>query len=459
MDCVPVSGMESPATRLEPGMHTFWTVLNRRSLVVAVFLLTASLGTQRSSAQMRDADPKAVKAFAKVIAAVRKVPRTVEEDLVVTTREGELEESAPKLALRWTNVPKKGMKAEFGGFSIRLADGRLQAIHDSRDDLAVDIDDRGSPYYALFSQFRDLPWPGLAMAIGEVKPEDCAMQLHSRAPWLQPTGLVPPVEGEPDSNLRIEFSSDIERMWIDVDPKTDLPRKAEVVIHGGQFVPEGVELVFAYRWIFGPVEDPAAAIALSIVDRERVDAVGLLEGRNDIAAEGLDGGGLLPGRKAPLFELSELDAEAEDVSLLALRGRVVVLDFWATWCGPCRAALPRMAELGRWARENGIPVEVIAVNTSEQSRTLDNRRKRIRDFVTEQRLDADGMRILLDLDGSVADAYAVRGLPTTVVLDAAGQVVTVKTGFGPGSEERLKQDLLDLFEGGDPAPAEGDGLT
>ena len=440
-------------------MHTLLTLPNRRGLVVVVLLLTASLGAHRASAQMRDADPQAAKAFAKVIATVRKVPRTVEEEVVVTTREGELEESAPKQVLRWTNVPKKGMKAEFGGFSIRLAEGRLQAIHDSRDDLAVDIDDRGSPYYALFSQFRDLPWPGLAMAIGEVKPEDCAMQLHSRAPWLQPTGLVMPVEGEPDSGLRIEFSSDIEHMWIDVDLKTDLPRKAEVVIHGGSFVPEGVEFIFTYQWTFGPVEDPAAAIALSIEDRERVDVVGSLERREEVAAGDPEGGGLLPGRKAPLFDLPELQADGKDVSLLALRGRVVVLDFWATWCGPCRAALPRMAELGRWARENGLPVEVIAVNTSEQSRTLDIRRKRITDFVAEQKLDADGMRMLLDLDGSVADAYAVRGLPTTIVLDAAGQVVTVKTGFGPGSEERLKQDLLDLFEGADPAPVEGDGLT
>ena len=440
-------------------MHTPWSIPRGRSLVLAVLLLATTAGHGRASAQMRDSDPKAAKAFARVIATVRKIPRTVEEEVVVTTREGELEESAPKRLLRWTNVPKKGMRADFDGFSIRLADGRLKAIHDSRDDLAVDIDDRGSPYYALFSQFRDLPWPGLAMAIGEDKPEDCAMQLHSRAPWLQPTGVVEPAADDPDAARRIEFSSDVERMWIDVDPKTDLPRRAEVVIHGGQFVPKGVEFVFAYQWTFLPVEDPADAIALSIDDRERVEVVGALERREEIAAGDPEGGGLLPGRKAPLFELPDLEADERDVSLLALRGRVVVLDFWATWCGPCRAALPRMAELGRWARENGIPVEVIAVNTSEQSRTLDVRRKRIADFVAEQKLDWEGMRIVLDLDGSVADAYAVRGLPTTVVLDAAGQVVTVKTGFGPGSEERLKQDLLDLFEGADPAPAEGDGLT
>ena len=52
----------------------------------------------------------------------------------------------------------------------------------------------------------------------------------------------------------------------------------------------------------------------------------------------------------------------------------------------------------------------------------------------------------------MAEAYRVRGLPTTVIIDADGRIVSVRTGFGPGSEERLRSDILDLFEGGDPAP-------
>ena len=439
-------------------MSTTGLMPRRRNLLLLALLLVPMFFWQPVFAQMRESDPEAAAEFEQVIAEVRKAPRSVVETLVVTTREGEVEESAAKQTLLWTLVPGKGLKAEFNGFKIRLADGRMQAVHESRDDLAVDLEDRGSPYYALFTQFGDLPWPGLAMAIGEVKPEDCAMQLNSRAPWLQPTGRV---AGDPEQkkNPRIEFSSDIERMWMEVDARTGLPSRAEVVIHDGQFVPEGVEIIFTYQWTFGPVEDPVKSMALPIEGRERVDMVGALERRAEVAAGEADDGGLLPGRKAPLFDLPELDAGAREVSLLRLRGRVVVLDFWATWCGPCRAALPRMAELGRWAEKNGIPVEVVAVNTSEQSRTLDLRRKRIEAFVQEQKLDSQGMRMVLDLDGSVADAYAVRGLPTTVVIDATGRIVTVKTGFGPGSEERLKQDLLDIFEGGDPAPAEGDGLS
>ena len=101
-----------------------------------------------------------------------------------------------------------------------------------------------------------------------------------------------------------------------------------------------------------------------------------------------------------------------------------------------------------------MPVTVVAVNTSEQTRTLENRRMRLQGFLEESELNLDGLGIALDLDGKVAEGYGVRGLPTTVVVDADGRIVSIKTGFRPGDEERLKEELLDLFEGGDEEPAD-----
>ena len=163
------------------------------------------------------------------------------------------------------------------------------------------------------------------------------------------------------------------------------------------------------------------------------------------------------GVAAPDFDLPGL-AEGR-IRLDDLEGKVVVLDFWATWCGPCRAAMPRMAELGRWAEDHGIPVEVVAINTSEQSRDLETRRKRLSEFLPGQAWDLEGLSIALDLEGETARAYGVRGLPTTVIIDAAGRIVSTKSGFGPGSEEALRDLLLDLFEGGDEPEGAVDDIS
>ncbi len=427
---------------------TFNPLWRRWSVVMISFGVLLTTG--RADAQMRDEDPAASEALAAVIKAVRAEARVIREKVVVSTVDGDDIASAPPREAVWTFVPERGMVGGFDGFRIVLSEGRIRTIHDSSEGLFFENADGGSRYYALLNAFSDLPWPALALGLGEPIPAECAMQLHSRAPWLQPTS-VEMVDVDGNARRRIGLSSDYEEMRIDVDPKTNLPVTASVRIHDGLFVKDGIELEFDYTYDFAPVPDADAAFRVPVRDRQRVDSIAALARPAPLAAgDRPRGEGLAPGRTAPDFDLAGLGAERFKLS--DLKGKVVVLDFWATWCGPCRAALPSLAELSKWGIENDLPLDVVAVNTSEQSKALETRRKRIGAFLTEQGPGVDGLRVALDLDGQAARAYRVRGLPTTVIIDAEGRVVSVRSGFGPGSEERLREDILNLFEGGDPPP-------
>jgi thiol-disulfide isomerase/thioredoxin len=125
------------------------------------------------------------------------------------------------------------------------------------------------------------------------------------------------------------------------------------------------------------------------------------------------------GRPAPEFALRRLDGESVDLS--ELRGRPVVLNFWATWCLPCRAEMP---ELDALARERP-DVMVLAVDVQEDA-------AQVVSFRNELRLS---LTIALDGDGRTWAVYQSRGLPTTYLIDRAGTIRDVQVG-------PLTRDLL-----------------
>jgi peroxiredoxin len=116
-----------------------------------------------------------------------------------------------------------------------------------------------------------------------------------------------------------------------------------------------------------------------------------------------------PGTEAPDFTLNDLSGAA--VRLSELRGEMVVLHFWATWCPHCRTEMPILAEMERDAKTRHL--RILAVNLGESPR-------RVRRYLEENRLS---LTVLMDGKGKAAQRYAVTGLPATILVDPSGRIL------------------------------------
>jgi peroxiredoxin len=124
----------------------------------------------------------------------------------------------------------------------------------------------------------------------------------------------------------------------------------------------------------------------------------------------------LEGKAAPDFKLKGMDGK--EVALSGLKGKVVVLDMWATWCPPCRASLPHLDKLYQSVKDKG--VNVYAVNVQEEADDVEA-------FVKKTNLTVP---VLLDKDGAVSQAYKASAIPETIIIGKDGKVAKVFIGFG-----------------------------
>ena len=122
-----------------------------------------------------------------------------------------------------------------------------------------------------------------------------------------------------------------------------------------------------------------------------------------------------PGTPAPPFALST--ASGETVALAALRGRVVYVDFWASWCAPCRRSFPWMNAMQ--ARYAGEGLVVVGVN-------VDKRRVDAQRFLRDT---PASFAVVYDAEGATPSAYDVRGMPSSYLIDRRGNVAAVEEGF------------------------------
>jgi thiol-disulfide isomerase/thioredoxin len=145
-----------------------------------------------------------------------------------------------------------------------------------------------------------------------------------------------------------------------------------------------------------------------------------------------EAGGLAPAYAAPTLA-------GDTLALEALRGRVVLLNVWATWCAPCRTEMPALERLYRRFRARGLEVVAVSVDAAPLGSAADV----VRPMVEELGVS---FPILLDPDGVVSRRFGVTGLPTTLLIGRDGRVLDRLLGPAPWDEAPYAETIRRALE-------------
>jgi peroxiredoxin len=146
---------------------------------------------------------------------------------------------------------------------------------------------------------------------------------------------------------------------------------------------------------------------------------------------GCGGQNSLVGKPAPDFQFGGSDEQP--VSLSDLQGSPVLLNFWATWCGPCRGEMPYLQQV--WDEWQARGLVLLAIDIMESS-------SEVQSFMQSQGLF---LPVLLDSDGAIAAKYGIHAIPTTFFIDSSGVIQEVREGAFP-SAAAIEKSLSQLFD-------------
>lgn len=225
--------------------------------------------------------------------------------------------------------------------------------------------------------------------------------------------------------VRVDYNADqsLRHAWLYLAPADRLPRRVDV-----QYGTEGAEVGFAilelsdmqvnqaidpgaFRWSLPPGFEAKPLLAKGRVEPEA-------EPQPEI---------LRAGRTAPDFTLS--DPENNQIKLSGLAGSVVVIDFWAVWCGPCVRAMPAMQKLHDDYKDKG--VKVFGINTWETDGNDPVQFKKDKGLTYGLLLKGD----------KVAEAFGVAGIPAFFVIGKDGKILYGNTGFGPAVDTAMREAI------------------
>ena len=201
--------------------------------------------------------------------------------------------------------------------------------------------------------------------------------------------------------------------------------RSEAIEQFIQNEPASPATYFAVKYLF---QKPASKLILIAADKMEKELPNSLYTKN-LVSLAANIGPAVEGAIAP--EISLKTPEGEILALSSLRGKVVLIDFWASWCGPCRKENPNVKKIYEKYKDQGF--EIYAVS-------LDNNAAQWKGAIAKDGLAWKHVSELLGWKGTVSRAYGVGSIPQTFLLDKEGRIV--KTGFRSHELESLIQPLL-----------------
>ncbi len=223
-------------------------------------------------------------------------------------------------------------------------------------------------------------------------------------------------------------------MWVDAG-ETPLIRKAvpDMTKTMADAKAQGVEVKVAVDVIFADWKKLGDELRFAFNAPDGVEKVAEFTGPAS-AAEGL------AGKPAPAFALDLMSGGKLDLTAKK-DTEIYILDFWATWCGPCRRAMPIIHSVSKEFADKG--VRLFAVNLRETP-------EEIKGFLKEAGLE--GIEVALDTEGAAGDLYHADSIPQTVIIGKDGKVAKVHVGVGPELESELRAELAALAGGSAEKP-------